>query len=193
MDRVRILIAEDELIVARDTENMLLSFGYEVPGIATTAEEAIALAGELSPDLILMDIRLKGDANGIEAAIRIRDLYGLPVVFVSALADETTLERAKIAQPMGYLLKPYEEKDLRMMIEMAVFKWKTDRELRKRELQYRNLVENLREGIAHIDTEDQFIFANSGRARDFWRRARQFGGAETAGIRGREEPCLSPD
>ncbi len=161
MDRVRILIAEDELIVARDTENMLLSFGHDVPGIAATAEEAIALAGELSPDLILMDIRLKGDASGIEAAKRIRDLYGLPVVFVSAHADETTLEQAKIAEPVGYLLKPYEEKDLRMMIEMAVFKWKTDRELRKRELQYRNLVENLREGIAHIDSGDQFIFANA--------------------------------
>jgi PAS domain S-box-containing protein len=161
MDRVRILIAEDELIVARDTENMLLSLGYEVLGLAATAEEAIALAGELSPDLILMDIRLKGDASGIEAATRIRDLYGLPVVFVSALADETTLERAKIAEPMGYLLKPYEEKDLRMMIEMAVFKWKTERELKKRELQYRNLVENLREGIAHLDAEDQFIFANT--------------------------------
>jgi len=160
MDRVRILIAEDEVLVARDTENMLLNFGYEVPGIAGTGEEAIALAQKLAPDLILMDIRLKGDLGGIEAADRVRELYGIPVIFVTAHADEDTLQRAKRVGPIGYLLKPFEEKELRLTVETAVFKWEMDRELRRREEHYRVLVERLREGIVQLDLQERFTFAN---------------------------------
>ena len=160
MDRVRILIAEDEILVARDTENMLLNFGYEVLGIAGTGEEAVAAAGELSPDLILMDIRLRGKVDGVEAARQVRELYNLPVIFVTAHADEATLQRAKLAGPIGYLLKPFEEKELRMTVETAVFKWEMDRELRKREEHYRTLVESLREGIVQLDIQERFTFAN---------------------------------
>jgi two-component system sensor histidine kinase/response regulator len=160
MEKVRILIVEDEIIVARDTENMLMYFGYEVVGIAGSGEEAISLAGELSPDLILMDIRIGGNIDGIEAAGRIRELQEIPVIFVTAHADEKSLQRAKLAGPIGYLLKPFEEKDLRMTLETAIYRWEMDRELRKRESHYRTLVESLREGIAQSDIEERFTFAN---------------------------------
>jgi len=160
MDKVRILIVEDEILVARDTENMLLNFGYDVLGIVRTGEEAVAKAGELSPDLILMDVRLPGKIDGVEAAGRIRDLYGLPVIFVTAHADEATLQRSKRTGPIGYLLKPFEEKELRMTVETALFKWEMDRELREKEEHYRTLVESLREGIAQGDNEERFTFAN---------------------------------
>ncbi|MGB7295912.1 MAG: response regulator [Candidatus Aminicenantales bacterium] len=160
MDKIRILIVEDEIIVARDTENMLMNFGYEVLGIAGSGEEAISLTAEISPDVILMDIRLRGDMDGIEAAGRIRELHGIPVIFVTAHADEKSLQRAKLAGPIGYLLKPFEEKELRMTLETAISRWEMDRELRKREVQYRTLVESLKEGIAQSDIEERFTFAN---------------------------------
>ena len=160
MGLIKVLIAEDETLVARDTENMLLNFGYEVLGIAGSGEKAVSLAGDLSPDLVLMDIHLKGTMDGVEAARRIRDVYGIPVIFVTAHADEDTLQRAKQAGPIGYFLKPFNEKELRMTVETAVFKWEMDRELRKREAQYRTLVESLREGIVQFDVSDRFTFAN---------------------------------
>ena len=160
MDKIKVLIAEDENLVARDTENMLLNFGYEVLGIAATGEKTVSLAGELSPDLVLLDIRLKGKMDGVEAAVRIRELYGIPSIFVTAHADEDTLQRAKLAGPIGYLLKPFEERELRMAVETAVFKWDMDRELRRREEHYRVLVESLREGIIQLDKQERFTFAN---------------------------------
>jgi CheY-like chemotaxis protein len=116
---IRVLIVEDELLEARDMEGMLTSFGCKVLGIAATAEEAIALAGRLSPNLIFMDIRIKGSLDGIEAAGRIRELYGSPVVYVSALADEATLRRAKSTKPLGYLFKPFAETELRAALKLA--------------------------------------------------------------------------
>jgi len=159
-EKVRVLIVEDEILVARDTESMLEHFGYEVVGIVRTGEEAVAQAGKLLPDLILMDIRLQGTMDGVEAAARIRDLYGIPVIFVTAHAEETVFQRSKLTGPIGYLLKPFEEKELRMTVETALFKWKMDRELRQKEEHYRTLVESLQEGIAQADTEERFIFAN---------------------------------
>lgn len=159
-ERVRVLIVEDEVLVARDTESMLQHFGYETLGIVRTGEEAVARAGELLPDLILMDIRLQGRLDGVEAAAKIRDLYGIPVIFVTAHADETALERSKLTGPIGYLLKPFEEKELRMTVETSLFKWRMDQELRQKEEHYRTLVETLQEGIAQSDKEERFIFAN---------------------------------
>ncbi len=160
MSSVRILIVEDEILVARDTESMLQHFGYQVLGIVRTGEDAVAMAGELLPDLILMDIRLQGEIDGVEASARIRDLYGIPVIFVTAYADDIAIERSKLTAPIGYLLKPFEEKELRMVVETALFKWQMDQELRRKEEHYRTLVESLEEGIAQADADDRFTFAN---------------------------------
>jgi two-component system, response regulator PdtaR len=126
MDQARILVVEDEGVVAIDIEEGLKSQGYEVVGVAQTGEDAIAEAERKLPDLILMDIRLKGDVDGITAATCVRDRFHIPVVFLTAYADEATLSRAKIAEPYGYILKPFEEVELRAAIELALHKHRSD-------------------------------------------------------------------
>ena len=106
---VRVLVVEDESIVAMDLKNSLKVLGYEVVGTAPTGEEAIAKANQTRPDLILMDIILKGEMDGIQASETIRAHLDIPVIFLTACADDKTLQRAKITEPMCYLLKPFEE------------------------------------------------------------------------------------
>ncbi len=108
----RILIVEDELLLARDTAYMLKDLGYFVVGIAATADDAVIKTGAFLPDLILMDIRLKGRRDGIEAAAEIRDHFGLPLVFVTAQSDEVLLARARETCPAAFLFKPFSESDL---------------------------------------------------------------------------------
>jgi len=124
-----ILVVEDESVVARDIQNSIGRIGHEVAGWATTAEEAISLAEEHDPDLVLMDIRLGGEVDGITAAEHIRERFDIPVVFLTAFADDQTLSRAKIVGPYGYILKPFEEADLRIAIEMGACKHKLDRKV----------------------------------------------------------------
>ncbi len=118
----RILIVEDEGIVAADLESLITKLGYKVVRTVPTGEEAIEQAEILTPDLILMDIRLKGEMDGIEAAEQITAQFNIPVTYLTAYADERTLERAKTTMPYGYILKPFEEKDLRTAIELALYK-----------------------------------------------------------------------
>jgi PAS domain S-box-containing protein len=131
MGRARILIVEDEAIVAMDLQGRLAALGYEVAAVTSTGEEAVLRAHETRPDLALMDIRLAGELDGIAAAEQVRDRLGIPVVFLTAYADDDTLARAKVADPFGYLLKPFQDRDLRTTIEMALYKHKTDRDLRR--------------------------------------------------------------
>jgi signal transduction histidine kinase len=121
MKKIKILIVEDEVIVAMEIQSTLKNLGYSVIAIADTGEKAINKASTEKPDLILMDIRLKGDLDGIETAECIRSLLDIPVIFLTAYADEEKLERAKLALPFGYLLKPIQERDLKSTIKMAIF------------------------------------------------------------------------
>ncbi len=130
MPQKSILIVEDEALVARDVQNRLISQGYDIAGWATSGEDAIAEAEKSSPDLVLMDIHLKGSVDGIEAAEQIREKNGIPVVFVTALADDDTLDRAKVADPFGFILKPFSERDLHTTIEIALYKHELDRSMR---------------------------------------------------------------
>lgn len=118
----RILIVEDESITALDIQQSLQRKGYAVPGIAVTGLEALDLARRHQPSLVLMDIRLRGQMDGIEAARLIHQELNLPVVFLTAFADCTTLQRAKSAEPFAYLLKPFEEEVLVTTIEVALHK-----------------------------------------------------------------------
>jgi PAS domain S-box-containing protein len=120
-------VVEDENIVATNLRMELTNLGYDVPAIASSGEEAVRLAGEVQPDLVLMDIVLKGSMDGVEASEEIRDRFDIPVVFLTAYADDPTLRRAKITEPFGYLLKPYEERELRTTIETALFKHQAQR------------------------------------------------------------------
>lgn len=124
MSSYSVLVVEDEAIVSRDIQQSLKKFGYSVAGSCSKAEEAIAAANELSPDIILMDIMLKGSKTGIEAAETIRETNNIPTVFLTAYADENTLAKARHAEPYGYILKPFKEIELRSVIEMAIYKHK---------------------------------------------------------------------
>lgn len=127
---VNILVVEDESIVRKDIERSLTKLGYNVVAQADTGEKAIELAKEFQPDLALMDIMLKGELSGIETAERIKETADIPVIYLTAYADEATLSRAKITEPHGYILKPFKEIDLQTSIELAIHKHKREAELR---------------------------------------------------------------
>jgi two-component system cell cycle sensor histidine kinase/response regulator CckA len=135
MDEVaaRILVVEDEAIVAMDISVRLRALGYEVVGPASTGADALEVAEATRPDLVLMDIMLRGGMDGVEAAQRIREATGAPIVYLTAYADDSTLRRAKVAEPLGYLLKPFEERVLRTTIETALYKHRTEVRLRESE------------------------------------------------------------
>jgi CheY-like chemotaxis protein len=120
MSRTRILVAEDETIVALDIKNCLEDLGYDVLGVTDRADEALKLAAAACPDLVLMDIRLKGEMDGIAAAEQIRRRWGIPIVFLTAFSEESTLQRARAAEPLGYVIKPFDDRELQAVIAKAL-------------------------------------------------------------------------
>ncbi|NYB51272.1 MAG: response regulator [Methanobacteriaceae archaeon] len=141
MSNASIMLVEDEIIVAADVKHRLENMGYDVLGIFDTGEEAIAKAGELQPQLVLMDIVLKGEMDGIEAAQSIREKYQIPIIYLTAYSDEKTLERAKVTEPFGYVLKPFEDREIQSAIEMALYKHQMEQKLKESEEKYRKLLE----------------------------------------------------
>lgn len=129
----RILIVEDESIVALNIKNRLEALGYIIVATTSSGESAIQIAQENNPDLVLMDIKLKGVIDGIEAATQIWNRFQIPVVYLTAYSDEETVERAKVTEPYGYILKPFEAKDLGTTIEISLYKHQMERKLRERE------------------------------------------------------------
>lgn len=125
----KILIVEDEVITAMDIKNMLKNFGFDVVGIASTGKDAINKAEKFRPELILMDISLKGDMDGIEAAEEIKSLYNIPVVYMSAFTDINTFERIKFTNPYGFVNKPVSSELLLISIETAIYKHDLDKKL----------------------------------------------------------------
>jgi C4-dicarboxylate-specific signal transduction histidine kinase len=125
------MVVEDDRIVARDISEQLGRIGHSVIGVTARGEAAVELAISNRPDLVLMDIRLEGDIDGIDAARQIRARCQIPVVFLTAYADDETVRRASQAEPFGYLLKPFEDLQLRTVIEMALYKDRADRKLRE--------------------------------------------------------------
>src|SRR5256885_1318546 len=160
MGNARILVVEDERIVAKDIQNRLKSFGYTVPAIASSGEEAIKRAEEFLPDLVLMDLMLEGEMNGIEAAMKIRDLFGIPVIYLTAYADDSTLQRAKITEPFGYILKPFEERELYTTIEMAIYKHQMERQLKDKERWFAATLKCIGDGVIATDKERFITFMN---------------------------------
>lgn len=129
----KILIVEDQVLIAHELKAALESLGYKVIGIEMTAEKGIALCEKDPPDLVLMDIILEGQVDGIEAAEVIRSRWGIPIIFLAAFADKERLKRAKPAYPFGYLIKPFRDQDLKITVEMALYVSKVDAERKKAE------------------------------------------------------------
>ena len=129
----KILVVEDEIIVAEDMKRSLKNMGYSVPSIASSGEEAIKKAKEHNPNLILMDIMLDGEMDGITAADKIRATSNIPIIFQTAYSDEKILERAKITEPFGYIIKPFKERELRINIEIALYKYQMENRLKNSE------------------------------------------------------------
>lgn len=153
MSKINVLVVEDESIVSKDIQHSLKKLGYNVVGASPTGEKAIELAGSENPDIVLMDIMLKGEMNGIETAQIIKERYQIPVIFLTAYADESTLSKAKITEPYGYVLKPFKEIDLHTTIEMAIYKHGKELEVMKERDLLFSIVEN-KEG-------NDFIFVKS--------------------------------
>ena len=161
MTKASILVVEDEHIVARDIAARLQRRGYLVVGIASTAQEAIDGTGTHRPDLVLMDIMLKGDVDGIAAADQIRDLYDIPVVYLTAFADDQTLARAKVTDAFGYILKPFEERELTITIDMALYKHRMETRLRESERWLGTTLRSIGDGIIAADTTGAITFLNT--------------------------------
>ena len=156
MSKINVLVVEDESIVSKDIQHSLKKLGYNVVGASSTGEKAIELAATENPDIVLMDIMLKGEMNGIEAADQIKKNQAIPIIFLTAYADELTLSKAKITQPYGYILKPFKEIDLHTTIEMAIYKHGKEQEIvKERDLLF-SIVDNKEGTKDHI-----FVKSNS--------------------------------
>jgi PAS domain S-box-containing protein len=155
-----IMVVEDELIVAEDLTHWLAGLGYGVGSRAANGQEAVQRCESTRPDLVLMDILLPGDMDGIQAAEVIRDRFDIPVVYITASSDEATLARAKVTQPFGYILKPFDERSLYSTIEMALYKHESEKRLRESEERFRLLFEHAPVAFHALDADGHVVQVN---------------------------------
>jgi two-component system cell cycle sensor histidine kinase/response regulator CckA len=160
MKETRILVVEDEVIIAMEIRDRLGKLGYTVTGVAPSGEEAIRKMVETQPDLVLMDIMLEGPMDGVETAERIRATHDVPVIFLTAYSDSTTLERAKISEPFGYILKPFDERELHTTIEIALYRHQMERRLRASERWFSTTLKSIGDAVITTDTQRIVTFMN---------------------------------
>ena len=157
---LQILIVEDESVIAADIKDCLENLGYTVPAIAVSGEGAIATATALRPDIVLMDIRLKGEMDGIQAAEQIWSRLHIPVIYSTGYSDRYTMERAKATGPFGYVLKPIEERELYVAIETALQRYQLDKELQEREQWLASILKAIGDGVIVVDADSHIKFLN---------------------------------
>jgi PAS domain S-box-containing protein len=160
MSKPRILVVEDEAITALDIRSRLERSGYSVSAIASSAAQAVTQLSDSGSDLVLMDIRLQGEMDGIQAAEAIHARFGTPVVYLTAYADRDTLERAKRTEPYGYLLKPFEEKEIQTTIEMALYKHQMEKKVRDSEQWLSTTLRSIGDGVIATDAHGLVKFVN---------------------------------
>jgi PAS domain S-box-containing protein len=172
------MIVEDDRIVAKDLQNSLENFGFDITAIVSSGREAIEKAKEDRPDLVLMDIILKGEIDGIEAADQIRNQFNIPVVYLTAYSDAKVLERAKVTEPFGYILKPFEDRELFSVIEIALYKYKAQEALRESEEKFRSITVCAQDAILMLEHEGNIPYSNEAMEKIF--------GFSSQEIRGRD-------
>lgn len=142
----KILVVEDEELVAQDIKVILEDLGYQVPAMVASGEEAVKKVKKINPDSVLIDIMLEGKMDGIEAAEKIKELYDIPIVYITAYGNEEVVQRAKKTEPHGYILKPFQEKELQISLEMALYKHEAEK-TRKQLLEQKIINENLNKAL----------------------------------------------
>ena len=160
MTKSQILIVEDESIIAEDIRRSLQNLGYSVSAVVSSGEKAIKKVEETSPDLVLMDIMLQGKMDGIEAAEQIRSRFNIPIVYLTAYSDEKILERAKITEPFGYIIKPFKERELYINIEVALYKHKMEKKLRESKEWFSTALKSIGDAVIATDSKGAVIFMN---------------------------------
>jgi DNA-binding LytR/AlgR family response regulator len=160
MSKTRILVVEDESIVAKDIQRTLEKLGYDVPATASSAASAYEKLEELEPDLVFLDVKLKGEQDGVHIAEHIKDRYDIPVIFLTSFVDQDTIDRAKVTEPYGYLVKPFNEGDLKTTVEMALFKFSKDRELRLSEQRLSNALGKIENAVFVTDQDLRLNYIN---------------------------------
>ncbi len=156
----RILVVEDEAIVLLDLKNRLNTLGYVIVGSSSYGEDAIKKAEETRPDIVLMDIGLKGKIDGVEAADQIRKLFNIPIIYLTANSDFNTLQRAKVTEPFGYILKPFDERELRTTIEMALYKHRLDIKLNETRRWMETTLNSIADAVITTDVGAHITFMN---------------------------------
>jgi len=160
MSNKRVLVVEDESIVAKSIQSSLKSLGYTVPAVVSSGEEAVHKAEETRPDLVLMDIVLKGRMDGIKAAREIYNRLNIPIVYLTAYSDDKTIERAKLTEPFGYVLKPFEIREIRSAIEIALHKHRVQNNLRQKESWLSTTLEKVSDGVLVVDNKGLIRYLN---------------------------------
>jgi two-component system response regulator LytT len=161
--KISVLIVEDESIVAMDIQQSLMKLGYEVLGVASSGKKAIELLSKRTkPDVILMDIMIKGDMTGVDVSAHVKEHHQIPVIFLTAYADDQTLEKAKNTEPYGYILKPFKEIDLKTNIEIALHKHKVNSKVNRELDAYANIISNSENSKPYIfiKNKSRFIKTN---------------------------------
>ena len=159
-DAPRILVVEDENVVALDIQRDLMSFGYAVPATASSGEEAIEKAAALRPDLVLMDIRLRGAIDGIEAAEEIRTRFNIPAVYLTAYADPATLGRARLTGALGYLIKPFGERELHAAVEVALYRHRLEQRVKESERWLAATLRSIADAVIATDAQGRIRSMN---------------------------------
>ncbi len=171
MSKGKILVVEDEFVTGSEIQARLSEMGYDVPEVVDNGEEAIQKTGEQNPDIVVMDITLKGKMNGIEAAKQIRARYGTPVVFLTAHSDDATVNLAMHSEPFGYLIKPLDERALKTTIQMAMYKHAMDEKVRQSGETIRGLLNATKDETVPVDNDGKILALNDAFARSAGRPA----------------------
>lgn len=177
MTNARIMVVEDDAIISMDLANSLKKSGYEIAGVVATGEQALELARMALPDLVLMDIGLGGRMDGIEAAVALRSSLNIPVIFITAHTEDALLEKAKMAEPLGFIVKPFRNSELKSSLEMALYKAKSERQLRESEERLKDFMDNSTDLIQIVDSSGRFEFVNHA-----WRKVLGYSEEEVGGL-----------